>query len=147
MKNLVVTAMLLFASPLLAQQNTPKNFRIIFTCTCGDATGRAFASAFRERIAATPRYTEVADTSANQDNALKLRVVSLDLSSSRVSGSVMSTVLTMGDTYVDNWIQTCNPSIANSCVSTMFSSIDKEILYLADAYDREHTVSLKSAKQ
>ena len=132
MKALLSLFLLGFALPALAQTQVPKRTAVKFLCTCSDTTGQAFATAFRDLLATSPRYSETFEVSEKLANGKEspnwqIEAVSLDPSSNYNGvNAVLSTVFLLGDRYyLTQTVQTCPRSRVAACAANTLATLDK----------------------
>lgn len=133
MKTLAV--LLLLSTNIPAPGQSKKKTEMKFDCTCEDPVGSRFATAFRDLIAASPRYTQTTlseepvkiGEKGTRSNWV-VSIISLDPNSGSGAQTAMSVVMTVGDTiFWTHWVQTCGANRVNECASSVFSDVDKEI--------------------
>jgi hypothetical protein len=119
----VLLTALLLATPVAAQNKTA----ISFTCTCNDATGTLFATAFRDLLATSPRYSE--ETKETKDvYAFRLMVVSLDPTVAKDGyQSVLAVVFVMGSVYISEQVQTCGMASTKTCAERTLAFVDQNL--------------------
>ena len=136
MKTALCAALLLLCScPGLFSQTKHPSVRIVFECQCQDDTGTRFAAAFRELLAASPRYAEVTDAiehPAGDKTVLfnwHVKAVSVDGSTSATgANAAISLVLLRGeDIFVTQSVQICGRLRAESCARSAFAKLDDRI--------------------
>lgn len=113
-------------------QTKPKT-KIKFVCNCDDKVGTLFATAFRDALAKSPRYeeTSISQSGSGKDVTYNWVVegISIDLADPpQGNASAFSIVLKLGNIlYFDQWVQTCGTQMIDSCVNTLFASIDRDL--------------------
>jgi hypothetical protein len=125
MKPLLLPAVLLaLAAPCLHAQ-TAKKTPVRFTCTCDDATGQTFATAFRDLLVTSPRFSGV---SVVDRNTYQIRAVTVDASTEN-NGAVtaIAVVYLLGETYLHLSVEMCGRNRASSCASDILASFDQTI--------------------
>lgn len=133
MKSLGLLCLLLAVTPLVAQDSYPNKRAVKFSCTCDDAVGQTYATAFRDLLALSPRYRETADsaeTGADGKVTLynwQIKVVSLDPSTGNTGQTtVISAVFLLGDVfYFNSMVQSCPRAQAASCASSTLAALDQ----------------------
>jgi hypothetical protein len=112
MKHILALFLCLTPAAALAVTRTP----IVFECSCEDTVGRAFARAFRDVLATSPRYeqayiAEPRDSTGKQTGVMlwKVNAVSVDQDVRGTGQSAaISIVLLIGDyMYETHQIETC----------------------------------------
>ena len=123
--------------PACLAQHASVKTDVNFDCTCDDSVGRLYATAFRDLIASSPRYSlaSVAEVKGSDGKTskynLNIKVVTLDDDASgnrRGSGisTVISVVLLVGDDpYLDNLVQTCGRDVVASCAASTLAYLDE----------------------
>jgi hypothetical protein len=109
-----------------------KRLPVVFVCQCSDGTGAIFATAFRDLLAASPRYIEASDPSQvstdGKQNILnwEIRVISLDPSVNNTGeSSAMSIVILLGDgIYGTHLVQWCKRENAGGCARDVLAEFD-----------------------
>jgi hypothetical protein len=122
----------LVSSPLFAQNAVSANkIAIKFSCTCTDTTGALFATAFRDLLVTSPRYTETFVSANKLPNGKEspnwqIKVVSLDPSPDNSgSSTALSEVFLLGETYyLNQMVQICGRGRTKECASTLLSNFD-----------------------
>lgn len=136
MKTALCAVVLLVCScPALFSQTKHPSVRVVFDCQCQDDTGARFAAAFKELLAASPRYAEVPEAVEYPagDNKVvynwHVKVVSVD-GSANASGAnaAISLVLLRGeDIFVTQSVQVCGRLRADACARSAFMKMDDRI--------------------
>ncbi len=134
MRRVLLIALGLISFSYLAHAQAKKS-SLYFDCTCDDAVGRLYATAFRDLLASSPRYqsASVAEVDDEKGNVVRrnwnVKVVSLDPArDAEGQRTVLSVVLIWGDLlYVDSLVQTCNKNNVASCVSDTLADLDNDI--------------------
>jgi hypothetical protein len=123
---LVLSAMSVTAFGQGSNSSSPKKIAIFFSCDCDDAVGALMATAFRDMLATSPRFTEAAGV---ENSAYNLSVVSLDPQRGNPGHlSAFSAVLLIGTSFmVTHSVRTCPQAEANSCAANLLSFVDKNI--------------------
>lgn len=139
MKALVGLILLCILCPTLHSQTsspgTPVHIPIYFECQCDDDSAARFASAFRDIIATSPRYTmagaaqEQLPGEKYQTPHWHLKVLSLDTTQDNSgAGTALSEVLLIGDNlYITQSIQLCGRNKAVECAQSAFAMLDKHV--------------------
>jgi hypothetical protein len=104
---------------------TPK-VAIYFDCQCDDPIASQIATAFRDLLATSPRYSE---SPTVKSSVYHLEVVSMDPSHGLVGHStVYSVVLKIGQSfYLTQSVRQCSEEVVNGCVARLLSFVDKSI--------------------
>jgi hypothetical protein len=133
-----LAAILVLAVPSVAmsQVERPRKVGIIVGCSCDDPVGSQYATDLRDEIARSPRYFLTSDTEQKDAQGkfvaknFELKIVSMDADDKANPGghsTVISAVLVIDGTYIDQWVQACGVSKTTSCAKSIFSSIDKDV--------------------
>jgi hypothetical protein len=133
MKFLALTV-LLCCSGLAFCQESAKT-RVVFDCQCEDAVGHLYATAFRDVLATSPRYTQtaLAESKKADGSALyswHLQAISLDPEDGADAGhsTVLSLVILVGnDTFISHLVQTCGINVVTKCASQTLAYVDDAI--------------------
>lgn len=128
---------LLAAFITLHGQTVDGKTKLVFSCTCTDTVGIQLASAIRDSIARSPRYTlsDTADIRVTADitaHAYKLSIVSMDPQSDNPSlanlSTVLSAVVLIGSSrYVGNFVDICGRQAVDLCAEQVISMTDSAI--------------------
>ena len=132
---LCAVVLLVCSSPASFSQTKHPSVRIVFDCQCQDDTGARFAAAFRDLLAASPRYAEVTEPIEHPSggNAVlfnwHLKVVSVDGSASGTgANAAISLVLLRGeDIFITQSVQLCGRLKAEACARSAFMKVDDRI--------------------
>jgi hypothetical protein len=127
-----VSALLLFLCCVLPAVGQTNKIAVAFDCDCTDAVGSRYATAFRDLLAASPRYYMVQNAEEKDKNGKTvayrwhLKVLSLDpAQNNNGQDSVISAVLLLGDgLYMTQSVQWCPLSQVNSCAASTMSFMD-----------------------
>ncbi|MCU1252169.1 MAG: hypothetical protein JWQ49_5198 [Edaphobacter sp.] len=124
----ILIAATLRPSSVAAQIAPAKKIPIYLTCTCDDPVSQQVASALRDKLTNSPRYTETKDSVG--ETTRHLRVLSLDPERGgpydNHGRTVLSSVVTIGpNSYITNWVEICGSLRIDSCASGLISSIDE----------------------
>lgn len=132
MKAVALCALALCCLGIPAAAQTKKAIK--FTCNCTDPVGAAFATAFRDLLAVSPRYTEIAAATekgpdGNDIYHFQVAAVTIDPSVGALGDStVISVVFLVGDNYYfDNVVQTCNRAKIADCAANTIAIFDKDL--------------------
>ena len=126
------SAFLLFLCCLLPAAGQSPKTPVVFDCDCTDSVGSQYATAVRDLLAASPRYT-LAFTAEEKGKDGKpttfrwhIKGLSLDPSSNNNGqDSVISVVLLVGDgIYMTQQVQWCPQSKIQSCAAGTVSFMD-----------------------
>ena len=114
----------------------PSKIPVKFTCTCSDPVGARYATALRDLVAASPRYSASSDyvVGKGEDEVWHwgIRVVSLDPTVGKLGEStVLSVTLTFGNLYIDAVVQSCLADSPKHCAEDTLSSLDGDIAELS----------------
>lgn len=135
MKMALCAVILLFCCcPAVSSQTKHPSVRIVFDCQCQDETGARFATAFRELLAASPRYAEATEAIEQSGGGhvsyqWHLKVVSVD-GSANGSGAnaALSLVLLRGeDIFISQSVQVCGRLKAEACARSALAKVDDRI--------------------
>ncbi len=131
-----VLSILAFFATCSLHAQAPQKLPVKFTCTCSDPVGARYATALRDLIAASPRYTASSDyvVGKGDDEVWHwgIRVVSLDPTVGKLGDStVLSVTLTFGNLYVDAVVQSCLADSPKHCAEDTLSSLDGDIAELS----------------
>lgn len=122
----IAAALLLAFSSLAHGQSTeaPKKVQVYFHCDCSDIVGARVGSAFRDKLASSPRYSET-----TSPKGFDLNVLSMDSDHDHPgNASVFSAVLTIGVTYfVQHWVLQCGLAKVDECAADVLSEIDQQV--------------------
>jgi hypothetical protein len=137
----IAFAVLMSVSAAFAQQQK-NTVKVILDCTCEDSTGQAYESALKDRIAKSPRYTEVVDTPENRKRSILLSAVSMDDTENKTgANAAFADVVLIDGTYLDHWVQECSHDIAAACAERAFDLLDKDTSKLLAAAATENQSS------
>lgn len=133
MKKLALALVALAALPAWGQAPPSKQkIAVNFSCNCTDSTGAAFATAFRDLLANSPRYREAAASSEKTADGKeiynwKIAAVSIDPTDSDTGTStVMSVVFLLGDNYfLASRVQTCGRVRVDQCAADVLAGFDE----------------------
>ncbi len=133
-------ALLLILSPVLAVAQQTHRTPIVFTCQCDDPVSDAFATAFRDQLATSPRYiqgykAEEKDAHGKVTSMLwKVSVIgaadgSHQLGASTVVDSMAaSVVLTIGDdVFMTHEVMQCGREKTRECAASLLTFVDKAV--------------------
>lgn len=117
---------------LPAQMEMPSKTAIYIDCTCEDMVGALYATALRDAIARSPRYSLASSPSEGSGKNLKynwtLSIVSInDTAGSTGISTAISTVLNIGDIMFGQHIQSCGIDMVTSCAATTLASADNDL--------------------
>lgn len=135
---LCAVVLLVCSCPALFSQTKHPSVRIVFDCQCQDDTGSRFAAAFRELLAASPRYAEVTEPiehPAGGNTVLfnwHLKVVSVDGSASGANAAISLVLLRGEDIFISQSVQLCGRLKAEACARSAFAKLDDRIAAWGD---------------
>lgn len=98
---------------------------VTITCSCDDPTGKAYASALHEALAASSSYREVGLSEGLEDNAIRINIISLALGDdARPGRTVLSIVVLHDGAIMHQFIETtCDKVPISSCAKTMLAEL------------------------
>lgn len=113
-------------------QTAPKK-GVKFVCTCNDSVGARYATAVRDLIAASPRYTSADDFIENPGPSsiphMGIRVVSLDPQvGSPGNGAALAVVITWGTFYLTSSLQICTSENVRTCAENTIALLDSNAI-------------------
>jgi len=127
-------ACLLMLSSVAFGQATQRT-KVKFNCTCDDAVAARYATAFRDLLAASPRFVETSLASEPTREGSKAKtyhwvisVLSIDTDNpERGIEIALSVIVTLDDSVFSHTIQTCGSAAASNCAARTLSEFDKTI--------------------
>ena len=130
MKFIIAAWILFVGAPCLARA---ERIKVRFSCSCEDQVGARYATALRDLLASSPRYTETpyASEPKGPDSKEKIyhweiQVVSIDVDDPALGHqSALSVVFMVDDVLLSHHIQTCGASVVSQCAATTLASLDK----------------------
>lgn len=104
-----------------------KRLPVYFGCSCPDRVAGQVATAFRDRLASSPRYVEAFD--AKSDSVFHVELVSGDPSDSQDHlHTVSSVVVTLGPTYLlSQNVFVCGAEKVDVCASDLMAFLDRTL--------------------
>lgn len=107
---------------------------VVFECTCQDQVGELYATAFRDALAKSPRYTETSAAVTKDNNGKpqeynwQIRVVSVDPAYAVGRQTAISVVILLGDSfYMTHSIQTCPEAQVAGCAADTLARFDEVV--------------------
>jgi hypothetical protein len=122
---------LVLASPAISSAHAQKSRSpkaknsVTITCSCDDPTGKAYASALHDALAASSSYREVGLSEGIENNAIRINIISLSLDDAAQPGrTVLSIVVLHDGAILHQFIETtCNKVPIASCAKTMLAEL------------------------
>jgi hypothetical protein len=120
------------SSPCSSQtEKTP----IYIDCACDDQVGQLYATALRDAVATSPRFTEASVKEVKSPDGktsvynLVLAIVTLDVETPPGGHSTaISAVLLMGNNFLfAQWVQACGRNVVQSCAEATLANLDRHL--------------------
>lgn len=135
MKKLSFAMVLALTFPLINAQE-PSKIPVFVDCTCDDAVGALYATALRDAIANSPRYTEApgyyrTGPAPKRDKIRNwsISVVAMDDDSQNPGhSSALSVVILLGpDLFIQQFVQVCGRERAATCAARTLADLDNQV--------------------
>lgn len=98
---------------------------ITITCSCDDATGKAYVSAVRDLLAKDVHFREMSMEEGARKNAIRVNIISMPLESADGRPrAVLSIVCMHGDTMVHQFVETCTRIPIADCAQSMVQDLN-----------------------
>jgi hypothetical protein len=126
-----IAAVILISATCALGQTTPKT-KIYVSCTCDDPIGAQYATALRDAIARSPRYTLASASveGAGKDKTYNwtLSIVSIDdTPATPGTSTAISVVLQIGIIITSQRIQVCGYSAVDRCAAAAMANLDSDL--------------------
>lgn len=114
---------------------------VYVSATSNDIVGEQFVYQLREQLSASDQLSSVL---TERDSFFQLKVVTLDPYGSTDAGAATSTVYSIvltgqsfdnsgAQTYIDQWVGTCNVATVRSCAAGIVASADSDMAGIVSA--------------
>jgi len=106
-------------------QKKPRSL-VSVTCSCDDATGKAYAKALSDALASNPLYREVGAEEGMEKDAIRINIVSLPISDGAGTErprSALSIVCLHGGALMHQFIETCDRMPVEECAKQMVTEL------------------------
>jgi hypothetical protein len=111
--------------PIQAHAASPAKTLVTITCSCDDATGKAYAKAFSAALSANPLYREVSAEEGSEQDAIRINIVSMPLASDGTERpkSALSIVALHQGALLHQFIETCDRIPIEQCAQSLVASL------------------------
>jgi len=98
---------------------------VTVSCSCDDATGKAYAKALNDALAASPLYKVVDSEEGMEKDAIRINIVSLPLEAQDPERpqSALSIVCLHQGALMHQFIETCNRIPIEDCAKSMVADL------------------------
>jgi len=118
--------LILFGFGMFAHAQTRTKNLVTVTCSCDDATGKAYAKALSTALASSPRYREVGMQDGMDEDAIRINIVSLPISSGNETErpkSALSIVCLHQGALMHQFIETCDRIPIEECAKQLVADL------------------------